>query len=89
MDKCVMCGRDLPTESGTLVCPQCMRDATIPKTARSIVEIPKNNVELSFNGGNIEMDFIVGYRRTKPLNWFQRWMFKICFGIRARNIEEK
>lgn len=86
MDKCVMCGRELPTECGTMVCPQCMRDATIPKTAAKIMEIPPNNVELSFNGGDPTMDFIVAYRRAKPLNWFQRWMFKICFGIRAKNI---
>ena len=50
------------------------------------IEIPKNNVELSFNGGTTEMDFIVGYRRKKPLNRFQIWMFKICFGICARNV---
>ena len=84
---CVMCGRELPTECGSMVCAQCVRDIKIPKTAHSITEIPPNNIELSFNGGNgLEMDFIVGYRREKPLNWFQRWMFKICFGIRARNI---
>lgn len=85
MDKCVMCGRDLPTECSYMICPQCYRDALIPKTAVSVIEIPKNNVELSFNGSNPEMDFIVGYRRKKPLNRFQIWMFKICFGIRARN----
>lgn len=84
---CVMCGRELPTEHDSMVCPQCIRDVTIPKTAHSIIEIPPNNIELSFNGGNgLEMDFIVGYRRAKPLNWFQRWMFKACFGIRARNM---
>ena len=49
-------------------------------------KIPKNNVELSFNGGHHEMDFIVGYRRKKPLNKFQIWMFNICFGICARNV---
>ena len=87
MDECVMCGRELPTECGTMVCPQCTRDATIPKTAAQIFEFPPNNVELSFNGGHsTEMDFIVAYRRAKPLNWFQRWMFKVCFGIRAKNV---
>ena len=86
MNECVMCGRELPEEWDSMVCAQCIRDATIPKTATSVIEFPKNNVELSFNGGNLEMDFIVGYRRAKPLNWFQRWMFKVCFGIRARNV---
>ena len=84
MNKCIMCGREIP--EGSLVCPQCIRDATVPKTATSVIEFPKNNVELSFNGGNPEMDFIVGYRRAKPLNWFQRWMFRVCFGICARNV---
>lgn len=51
-----------------------------------VAKIPKNNVELSFNGGHHEMDFIVGYRRKKPLNKFQIWMFNICFGICARNV---
>lgn len=50
------------------------------------IEIQKNNVELSFNGGNYEADFIVGYCRKKPLNRFQIWMFKFCFGICARNV---
>ena len=86
MNNCVMCGRDLPNEYEFMYCPQCWRDATIPKTAYSVIDIPPNNTELSFNGGNTEMDFIVSYRRTKPLNKFQIWMFKICFGIRARNI---
>ena len=89
MDRhCVMCGREMPIECGTMVCPQCWRDATIPKTVAQIIEIPPNNVELSFNGGETTMDFIVAYRRAKPLNWFQRWMFWVCFGIRARNMEE-
>lgn len=56
------------------------------KLAYSVIKFPKNNVELSFNGGSTEMDFIVSYRRKKPLNWFQIWMFNICFGIRARNV---
>lgn len=86
MDRCVMCGRELPTECGTMVCPQCWRDMTIPKTAAQVIEFPKNNVELSFNGGDPDMDFIVAYCRKKPLNWFQRWMFKVCFGISAKNV---
>ena len=86
MDRCVMCGRELPTECGEMVCAQCLRDVTVPKTAHSIYDIPPNNVELSFNGGEPAMDFIVAYRRTKPLNKLQIWMFKVCFGIKARNI---
>lgn len=87
MNECVMCGRELPEEWSSLICAQCERDATIPKTANSIYPFPPNNVELSFNGGNVnDMDFIVAYRRKKPLNRFQIWMFKVCFGIRARNV---
>ena len=86
MNECVMCGQQILDECGSMVCPQCIRDATIPKIATSAIEFPKNNVELSFNGGNLEMDFIIGYRRAKSLNRFQIWMFKVCFGIRAKNI---
>ena len=84
MNECIMCGREIP--EGSLVCPQCIRDAITPKTATSVISFPKNNVELSFNGGNLEADFLVGYRRAKPLNKFQIWMFRVCFGIRARNV---
>ena len=84
MNRCVMCGREIP--EGSMVCHQCIRDATAPKIATSVIDFPKNNVELSFNGGNLERDFVVGYRRAKPLNWFQRWMFRVCFGICARNV---
>lgn len=86
MDKCVMCGKDLPTECELMYCGECLLEVMTPKFAYSTIEIPKNNVELSFNGGNTEVDFLVGYRRTKSLNWFQIWMFKVCFGIRARNV---
>lgn len=87
MDECVMCGRELPGEYGTWICPQCERDTATLKAAHSVISFPPNNVELSFNGGHsTEMDFIVSYRRVKPLNWFQRWMFKVCFGINARNV---
>ena len=50
------------------------------------VEPPKPNTELSFGAGDGNYDFLIYYYRAKPLNWFQRWMFKVCFGIRARNI---
>lgn len=49
-------------------------------------EPPKPNTELSFGAGDGNYDFLVNYRRKKPLNKFQIWMYKICFGIRARNI---
>ena len=51
-----------------------------------VIEVPKPNIELSFGAYDGNYDFFVCYRRTKPLNRFQIWMFKICFGIRARNI---
>lgn len=50
------------------------------------IQPPKPNTELSFGAGDGNYDFLVNYRRTKPLNKFQIWMYKVCFGIRARNI---
>jgi hypothetical protein len=50
------------------------------------IQLPKPNVELSFSAYDGNYDFLVNYRRAKPLNRFQIWMFKVCFGIRARNI---
>ena len=50
------------------------------------IQLPKPNVELSFGAYDGNYDFLVNYRRAKPLNRFQIWMFKVCFGIRARNI---
>lgn len=50
------------------------------------IQLLKPNVELSFGAYDGNYDFLVNYRRAKPLNRFQIWMFKVCFGIRARNI---
>ena len=50
----------------------------------TISEPPKPNTKLSFGDGNY--DLVITFRRTKPLNKFQIWMYKVCFGIRARNI---
>ena len=47
---------------------------------------PRPNTELSFGASDGSYDFLVCYRRAKPLNRFQIWMYKVCFGIRARNI---
>ena len=46
----------------------------------------KPNIELSFGANDGQNDFLVCYRRAKPLNRFQIWMYKVCFGIRAKNI---
>lgn len=54
--------------------------------AAQIIEAPKPNTELSFGANDGQYDFLVYYRRAKPLNRFQIWMYKVCFGIRARNI---
>ena len=51
-----------------------------------LIQPLKPNVELSFGAHDGNYDFLVCYRRAKPLNRFQIWMFKVCFGIRARNI---
>lgn len=92
MDNCVMCGRELPTESGSMVCPSCTLSCLAKPTntfdwpAEEIAFPYKPNVELSFGAADGNYDFIVNYRRAKPLNRFQIWMYKVCFGIRARNI---
>ena len=52
---------------------------------------PKPNTKLILNGNTRGMETgvdtveIVLYR-IKPLNRFQRWMYKTCFGIKAENI---
>lgn len=84
MNLCIMCLREIP--EGRMVCPSCELEVDVSESKNIVVEFPSNNVELSFNGGETTMDYIVSYRRAKPLNRFQIWMFKVCFGIRARNI---
>lgn len=84
MNLCIMCLREIP--EGRMVCPSCELEVDVSESKNIVVEFPLNNVELSFNGGESSMDYIVSYRRAKPLNQFQIWMFKMCFGIKARNI---
>ena len=87
MNECVMCNAPLPTECGSMVCEQCKKDSERPlpfETSRVIKPL-KPNTELSFGAGE-NYDFLINYRRAKPLNRFQIWMFKVCFGIRARNL---
>ena len=86
MNQCVMCGRELPEEWDSMACVEC-RDGVIQQVqfARGIEPL-KPNTELSFGAGDGQYDFLVCYRRAKPLNRFQIWMYKVCFGIRARNI---
>ena len=87
MDTCVCCVRELPTECGSMVCEHCLSNTVnYAVNYASIAEPLTNNVSLSFNGGHNAADFSIGYRRKKPLNKLQIWMFKVCFGIEARNI---
>ena len=79
-----MCGAEIP--EGRQICIECMNVAFQPKLTAQVIEPPKANVELSFGAGDQKCDFLIYYYRAKPLNWFQRWMFKVCFGIRARNV---
>lgn len=82
-NQCVMCGAEMP--EGGHVCAKCADGAVQPNFAE-VVEFPKPNTELSFGAGDGNHDFLVYYRRAKPLNRFRIWMYKVCFGIRARNI---
>lgn len=85
INQCVMCGAQLPTECNSMVCVQCTKNAGVYPVGY-LNKLPKPNTELSFGANDGQQDFLVCYRRAKPLNRFQIWMFKVCFGIRARNI---
>ena len=82
-NQCVMCGAEMP--EGGHICTQCMDGAVQPNRLGQTIEPPKPNVKLSFGAGDRKNDFLVYYRRVKPLNKFQIWMYKICFGIIAKN----
>jgi hypothetical protein len=79
-----MCGAEMP--EGGHVCKFCQTGAVRPNRLAQVVALPKPNTELSFGANDGQYDFLVYYRRAKPLNQFQIWMYKVCFGIRARNI---
>ena len=83
INQCVICGAEMP--EGGHICTECADGAAHPIFGEA-VEIPKPNTELSFGAGDGNYDFLVNYRRAKPLNKFQIWMYKVCFGIRARNV---
>ena len=85
-NQCVVCGAEIP--EGGHVCKACIAKAEATYPLDYLIkapELPRNNVELSF-GTEESANFYVCYHREKPLNKFQIWMYKVCFGIRARNI---
>ena len=85
VNQCVMGGAEMP--EGGYVCAKYAAGAVQPIHIVGYgIELPKNNTELSFGAGDKTRDFIISYHRAKPLNKFQIWMYKVCFGIRARNI---
>lgn len=87
MNECVMCGQQILDECGSMVCETCLKKTqATPVMLARVIKPKEPNVELSFGAGEQQCDFIVYYYRANPLNWFQRWMFKVCFGIRAKNI---
>lgn len=51
-----------------------------------IYQSPTPNVTLDF-GTEDHTNFSITYYRNKPLNRFQIWMFKVCFGVKARNMK--
>ena len=83
-NQCVMCGAEMP--EGGHVCTNCMDGAAQPIHLAQVSMPPKPNTELSFGANDGQYDFLVYYRRAEPLTKFQIWMYKVCFGIRARNI---
>ena len=84
VNQCVMCGAEMP--EGGHVCVKCAAGAPQPNRFAQVTAPPEPNTELSFGANDGQYDFLVCYRRAKPLNQFQIWMYKVCFGIRARNI---
>ena len=66
-------------------CEQAYKNGWNAATAQ-MIEPPKPNTELSFGASDGQYDFVINYCRAKPLNRFQIWMYKMCFGIRAKNI---
>ena len=84
VNQCVMCGAEMP--EGGHVCAKCMDGAVQPNRFAQVITPPKRNTELSFGASDGQYDFLVCYRRAKPLNKFQIWMYKVCFGIYARNV---
>lgn len=66
---------------------QCVMDSAVQLNCFAQgITLSEPNTELSFGASDGQYDFLVCYRRAKPLNRFQIWMYKVCFGIRAKNI---
>ena len=87
-DHCVVCGANVPEGRHIcIVCEQEMLEKAETLRGLSFAK-PKNpNVELSFGEDEeYSPNFSITYYRTKPLNKLQIWMYKVCFGIRAKNI---
>lgn len=88
MSRCVVCNDEIP--EGRQVCPICETKKVFSQdevhSARMYVP-PSPNVQLSFGDEKFgASNFQVNYYREKQLNKFQIWMFKICFGITAKNL---
>ena len=83
-NQCVVCGAVMP--EGGHVCAKCAAGAELTNHFVQGITPSKTNIELSFGANDGQYDFLVRYRRAKPLNRFQIWMYKVCFGIRVRNI---
>jgi hypothetical protein len=97
MSKCVSCGEDVP--EGRIACNKCLNDistkhlreekvnAEILKASGTGITVGKikTNVQMHFSDDPYSTDMVIYYYRKKPLNKFQIWMYKVCFGIRAEN----
>ena len=85
-NECVSCGAPLLNECGSMICKKCKQESKDVVIVGRGIEPLKPNTELSFGASDGNYDFLVNYRRAKPLTKFQIWMYKVCFGIRAKNI---
>lgn len=89
MPRCITCNDEIP--EGLQVCPICETKKIFSQDEVHFARMrvpPSPNVQLTF--GDEEPgapSFQINYYRKKQLNKFQIWMFKICFGITAKNYE--
>ena len=71
------------------MCGRRLRDITVNG---AIIQIENRNesIDLIDAGGySIWGGDYIKLLDYKPLNKFQIWMFKVCFGIKARNTERE
>ena len=89
MPRCVICNNEIP--EGLWICPICETKKIFNQDEMVFTRMytpPIPNVQLSFSDEKTGApNFLINYYRKKRLNKLQIWMFKVCFGITAKNCE--